>query len=88
MLDRSSKAKKKARICSTVLPHPSLPAILYLGAIVRIKQTRCFLPVTTHCHSFCKHYTFDFIGIFKFDDEQDSHMNTDAFMQTQPPLAF
>lgn len=82
------QSKKESSHLVKCASTPLFTSYLYLGAIVRIKQTRCFLTVTTHRHKFCKYYTFDFIGIFKFDDEQDNHMNTDAFMQTYLPLAF
>lgn len=63
MLDGSSKAKKKGHIWSNVPPHPSLLGILYLGAIVRLKWIRCFVPAISP--NYCKYYTSDFMAIFK-----------------------
>lgn len=63
MLDGSSKAKRKVHMWSNVPPHPSLLAILYLGAVVRMKQIRCFVPVISP--NYFKHYTFDFIAFLK-----------------------
>lgn len=58
----SSRAREKAHTWSNVPPHPSLQAVLHLGAIVRMKLIRCFVPVISL--NYCK-YTFYFIAIFK-----------------------